>query len=48
MSSEAKCPVMHGTTNVGMKVEQRSVAEPAEPQDSPPELAAVRSDGQGL
>ena len=30
------------------EVEQRLVAEPAEPQDSPPELAPVRSDGRGL
>ena len=30
------------------EVEQRLVAEPAEPQDSPPELAPVRSHGQGL
>src|SRR6266446_2393455 len=30
------------------EVEQRLVAEPAEPQDSPPELAPVRSHGEGL
>src|SRR5580692_829699 len=30
------------------EVEQRLVAEPVEPQDSPPELAPVRSHGEGL
>src|SRR5213082_2873264 len=30
------------------EVEQQLVAEPVKPQDSPPELAQVRSDGRGI
>ena len=46
-----KCPVAHGGRSLAVvagTVESGLVAEPAEPQGSPPELRPVQSDGRGV